>query len=392
MLEAIGNWLQDWLDACEYANECVPDFSFIDAFHPNKWLQIIIILAFIFLVINEWRIKLRQHVCSQAANDRPDHFTLKTLFSGSILGDLATTSYIAIISALAQISGFRLLLFPELGALSNEILRKPKGIWANTPMMLMITPFFTGLIGTIATQHLPYGMISILVSVIAGIIIIRLLGSPIAPAISAGLLPVTLGETSWWYPFSLLAGTGLLATLSAFQRRWNFLRLNNATPVANIIQHKHTAHSSITWIPFFLIFLLIAAYAASQTQTRFLLFPPLIVIAYEMFAHASVCPWAHRPLILPLACGLAAGAGVVIVGWLGTGPIAAGLAVFYATVVLRGLDIHVPPTIAVSLLPFVIPKPDYHYAIAVALGTTLLIIIYSLWRAISPLEDVIPNK
>jgi hypothetical protein len=97
-------------------------------------------------------------------------------------------------------------------------------------------------------------------------------------------------------------------------------------------------------------------------------------------------------LILPLACGLAAGAGVVIVGWLGTGPIAAGLAVFYATVVLRGLDIHVPPTIAVSLLPFVIPKPDYHYAIAVALGTALLIIIYSLWRVISPLEEIIPNK
>jgi hypothetical protein len=183
-----------------------------------------------------------------------------------------------------------------------------------------------------------------------------------------------------------------LATLSALQRRWNFLRLSNATPVANIIQRKHTAHSSITWIPFFLIFLLIAAYAASQTQIRFLLFPPLIVIAYEMFAHASVCPWAHRPLILPLACGLAAGAGVVIVGWLGTGPIAAGLAVFYATVVLRGLDIHVPPTIAVSLLPFVIPKPDYHYAIAVALGTALLIIIYSLWRVISPLEEIIPNK
>ena len=145
MLEAIRNWLQDWLDACEYANECVPDFSFIDAFHPNKWLQIIIILAFIFLVINEWRIKLRQHVCAQAANDRPDHFTLKTLFSGSILGDLATTSYIAIISALAQISGFRLLLFPELGALSNDIAARlykikldPKRITPKTPSRLRI--------------------------------------------------------------------------------------------------------------------------------------------------------------------------------------------------------------------------------------------------------------
>ena len=187
MLEAIRNWFQDWSDACEYANECAPDFSFIYAFHPNECLQIITVLAFIFLAISEWRIKKGRHNCARASNASPPQFTFKTIFSNTILGDSATTIYIMIICSLAQLSGFRLLLFPELGALSNEILRKPKGVWANAPMMLVLTPFFTGLIGTITTQHLPYGIMSILTSVITGIIIIRLLGSPIAPAISADI-------------------------------------------------------------------------------------------------------------------------------------------------------------------------------------------------------------
>lgn len=391
MLEAIRNWFQDWSDACEYANECAPDFSFIYAFHPNECLQIITVLAFIFLAISEWRIKKGRHNCARASNASPPQFTFKTIFSNTILGDSATTIYIMIICSLAQLSGFRLLLFPELGALSNEILRKPKGVWANAPMMLVLTPFFTGLIGTLTTQHLPYGIMSILISVIAGIIIIRLLGSPIAPAISAGLLPVTLDDTSWWYPFSLLVGTGLLASFSILQRRWNFLRIDSPASEIKLAQHSPAAHCSISWVPFFFIFLLTAAYAADQTQIRFLLFPPLIVIAYEMFAHEAVCPWSRRALVLPLACGLSASAGVVIVGWLGTGPVAAGLTVFYATVVLRGLDIHVPPAIAVSLLPFVIPNPDYLFAVSVALGASLLIIVYSLWRIIRPMGQINPH-
>jgi hypothetical protein len=51
--------------------------------------------------------------------------------------------------------------------------------------MLMATPFLAGLAGTLITNTLPYGMASIVISVGAAILVIRLLKSPIAPAISA---------------------------------------------------------------------------------------------------------------------------------------------------------------------------------------------------------------
>jgi hypothetical protein len=53
---------------------------------------------------------------------------------------------------------------------------------------------------------------------------------------------------------------------------------------------------------------------AQWSGWRFLLFPPLAVIGFEMFAHSASCPWAGRPLTLPLACALSATGGVAMVG------------------------------------------------------------------------------
>jgi hypothetical protein len=52
-------------------------------------------------------------------------------------------------------------------------------------------------------------------------------------------------------------------------------------------------------VPFFLVFLVIALALVQATGWRFLLFPPLVVIAFEMFVHAQACPWAQRPLPFP---------------------------------------------------------------------------------------------
>ena len=35
-MESIRQWFQDWSDACEYAKECVPDFSFLSSLAPGE--------------------------------------------------------------------------------------------------------------------------------------------------------------------------------------------------------------------------------------------------------------------------------------------------------------------------------------------------------------------
>lgn len=376
VFDMFGRSFQDWSDACEYANECALGPSFLAARSP-VWLLLTIFTAITFWVAHKLLSEAppREEVLNQPIP--------QSLIESPVVTDVATAGFISSINLLAQISGIQTLLFPELGALSHEVLRRPHGVWAKAPLMLVLTPFLAGLIGTLTTRHLPYGLASIFIVITVSLLVIRLLGSPITPAISAGLLPLTLGEVSWWYPPSLLIGTGLLVGVSDIRRRLAQKRADDHTFVQPVIHHENEAGADKSWIPFFVFFLVFLACAANLMDMRFLLFPPLVVIAFEMFSHASVCPWARQPLILPIVCGLTAGLAIVIVEGLGAGAMAAALSVIGGTIVLRVFSLHVPSAIAIGLLPFVMPNPDFRYSLAVISGAGLLSLSFLLWRTVS---------
>ena len=125
-----------------------------------------------------------------------------------IAAEVISLVYIAIIAAVANATGAFYVLFPELGALSHDVFTRPRGTWANSPIMLAITPVITGAIGIAITSTMPYGFASVQLNVIASIAVVLGLRSPIAPAISAGLLPLVLGVTSWWYPPGIMFEIG----------------------------------------------------------------------------------------------------------------------------------------------------------------------------------------
>ena len=56
-METIKNWFQDWSDACEYANECAPDLSFLTLAEPYAGLLWIAAGCFFIWAINEMRIQ-----------------------------------------------------------------------------------------------------------------------------------------------------------------------------------------------------------------------------------------------------------------------------------------------------------------------------------------------
>jgi hypothetical protein len=280
--------------------------------------------------------------------------------------------FIACIAEIAHVSGLSYVLFPELGALSHDTLKRPHGTWARAPLMLVLTPLLAGVVGTLVTRSMAFGLVSVLLVVGASILIIRLLRSPIAPALSAGLLPLVLGDASWWYPPSLLVGLGLLAGVSQIWRRI-VPRSPDAVSTRDLADDRtEKAPGDYGWAPFFLLFIAAMSLLAVATGLRFLLFPPLVVIAFEMFAHPSVCPWARRPLALSAACTTAAVAGVLLVGLLGVGPLAAACSLAVGIGVLKALDLHAPPALAVGLLPLIVAKPDFGLPASVAISTLLM--------------------
>lgn len=299
-----------------------------------------------------------------------------------IAAELIALIYIAIIASVAALTGAFYVMFPELGALSHDVFTRPRGTWASAPLLLAITPVLTGVIGTFFTRLLPYGYLSVLLTVSGAILVIIALESPIAPAISAGLLPLVLGVKSWWYPPGIMLGTVLLTMFSIPWKRAASAPLSAfaPSPSALLDDALEAPPAGRYWIAALMMFVAAAVLVVKLTGLRFVLFPPLVVIGFEMLGHPDICPWAKRPLWLPIACFLTAAGGWALWAMLGMGPIAATLSMGWGILVLRAFDLHVPPALAVALLPQVMDSPTVAYPFSVAIGTLLMTLWFLLYQ------------
>jgi hypothetical protein len=296
--------------------------------------------------------------------------------------ELLALGYIAIIAAIASGTGAVYVLFPELGALSHDVFSRPRGSWARAPLLLVITPVATAAIGTLITRNLPYGYLSVMLTVGGAIIMIAALQSPVAPAISAALLPLVLGVRSWWYPPAIVLGTIILAASSLLWQRM-CLDLHQTAGISED-EDSGPAATPLWPIAALMLFVVFAVFIVNRTNLRFILFPPLVVIGFEMFVHTERCPWANHPLRLPLACLFAAAGGLLSRHFLGIGPLASIASMGWGIAMLRAFDVHVPPALAVALLPQVMESPTMLYPLSVGIGTSLLsgsFIVYQKLRS-----------
>ncbi|HXM14103.1 MAG TPA: hypothetical protein VN933_02605 [Candidatus Eremiobacteraceae bacterium] len=288
-----------------------------------------------------------------------------------IAAELLALVYIATIAEVAIATGAVYVLFPELAALSHDVFTRPRGSWASAPVLLVITPVLTSVVGTLVTRNLPYGYWSVMLTVCGALAIVLALRSPIAPAISAGLLPLALGVRSTWYPPGIVFGTILLAVLSTIWKRMSDDPLQNKIVASEDEDTASGTESYWRLLPL-LVLVLAAVFVVKLTNLRFVLFPPLVVIGFEMFVHTKHCPWATRTLSLPIVCMLTATGGLFCRRNLGVGPAGSISSMAIGVLVLRIFDLHVPPALAVALLPQVIDSPTVLYPVAVAIGTSLL--------------------
>ncbi|MGH7865006.1 MAG: HPP family protein [Candidatus Binataceae bacterium] len=318
----------------------------------------------------------RSDVTTAAAATPSAHFRLR------IASEILALAYISIIATVASATGAFYVMFPELGALAYDVLTRPRGRWCSSPVHLATTPALTGVVGIAITRSLAYGMPSVVATVAGALVIVLGLGSPIAPSISAGLLPLTVDIQSWWYPPGILLGTMLLAGISLV---WKPFLLRRGYRGISIDEVSHPlgegAHPrALHWIVSLFAFVAVGTGAVHLTGQRFVLFPPLVVIGYEMMRHPSECPWAHRVARLPIICFIAACAGLLFHDLVGVNPLGAALSMACAIAAIRALDVHVPPAVAVALLPMVMNRPTIAYPLAVAFGTTLLALWFVAFR------------
>jgi hypothetical protein len=286
------------------------------------------------------------------------------------------------IVAAAQCNGWHYLFFPGIAALSYDVLTRPWGKWAIQPARLVLTPALGAVVGVFITRELPYNVLSILIIVAVCLLLLALLKSNIAPAIAAGVLPLLLGIKSWLYPASIaLSLVVLVLILLPWQRQCRRKYQGDfAISTTDLDDVLESSPSRNAWVLPFFLFVTAMAFSATASDLRLVLFPPLIVMAYQMFAHPSSCPWAGKPLALLVACVLISTAGWVAVSLFGKGGIAAGCGMVAGIIVLRALRVHMPPALAVGLLPLVMNSPDIKYPVSVAIGAGALMLAYLLYQ------------
>jgi hypothetical protein len=312
---------------------------------------------------------------------------------------LATALFLAAITALGQASGLKLLLFPELGALASVVFSDPASRWARSPLLLVLTPSLAAVLGVAVSASLPYGPLSVLLVVAAGLLVLWGLRSPVAPALSAGYLPLALGIDDWTYPLAILLGTSALVLVSRLQglgQRHPPGRGVAPSAAASTADSRSAAHGALPaargsglhqrlpspriWLLPLLVVLAGALGLGQLLGTRLVLYPPLLVIAWETLVHRDRSPWRNRFVALLSATTLAAALGLWLALSFGArhAP-AAFLAVLVTAVLLRGLRLTCPPAFAVALLPLVLPQPPLAYPLFVLVGGAWLVAVAEGW-------------
>jgi hypothetical protein len=189
------------------------------------------------------------------------------------------------------------------------------------------------------------------------------------------VLPMVLSERNWMYPVSICVGlVGLVAALWILRRcgpRIDSSSRNAQHPCRLIHTPERYPRNRFRVIPL-LAFVLVMGAVAQLTGLRFILFPPLIVMAYEIFGHPEMPGWMERPFLLPLVCFLTASVGMLAFQSFKLSIVGVMLATLCSIAVLRAFKVHMPPALAVGLLPFVMLAPNFWYPISVGIDTVAL--------------------
>jgi hypothetical protein len=301
----------------------------------------------------------------------------------SLSGEALALIYMGIIAFSAQKTGFSLLLFPELAALSHDVFTRPQGKWAGQPWQLVITPTIAALFGLFVVRHTNFNAIAITLIVSVSLIVIKLLKSTIAPAISAGVLPMVLSERSWIYPVGIFVGLSVLVLVLLIWKR--------CAPKAPSLSHEEEIDSKVIddletpphdrfWSVALVAFVLVLGTLAQVTGLFFLIFPPLIVVAYEILGHPEIPGWMERPILFPVISFLTASVGLLFCRVVDGGFVGVIVAMLCSIAILKIFKVHMPPALAVGILPFVMKAPNYRYPISVLIGTVALMLYFASYR------------
>ena len=258
----------------------------------------------------------------------------------------------------ADLAGEKELIFPEILALATGAWLAPRCPWKTGVWGIWFLPTVAACLGLALCRSALPTPLALSLAFLAVTLLLTAARSTLAPAISAAMLPLILGSTSWLYPLSVCVLTAVVAlgsglfgsgqTSPAPTRRdefWFWLRL---LPVVAL-----------------------AAWLAIASAAPFVLAPPLVVLFSESARPQSRIRRESLRVLGLVVCTATSGAlcrfaalSLDLPDWYAAG--GATLAVFGW---FWGFRMALPPAAALALLPLLLAPADLlWYPVQVSIG------------------------
>lgn len=232
-----------------------------------------------------------------------------------IMRNIAVVVFIMAMAAAAELCGQHEVIFPEVGALCVGLWLMPKAVWNVRMWQVPVYLTAAALMGLVVNRFVPTCFeIRFALAFIVIFVLLRLVKCNMYPLVSASMLPVLIGTTSWVYPVSVLA----LSMLIAVGRKW--------LPQEERDEYQPYGALKTVLLVVALCIPLAVVRWAKFSPMQYLVVPPLVVTMIEFANRRSgfrARPWTiwgqivvaavagvaveyllHRSLGLPMAVGM----------------------------------------------------------------------------------------
>lgn len=269
----------------------------------------------------------------------------------SLLRSAAVVLFLTAMAVVAEITGQREIIFPEAGALCVGLWLMPKAVWNVRIRQVPLLLTAAALIGLGINLLLPVSFeIRFAVAFCAVALMLRVVRCNVYPVVSAAMLPVLIGTTSWVYPVSVL----VISLLLAVGRVW-------------LPQTDRTEYHPYGWLHwlklaaalclFLAVEYVLTTLTSNLSPLTYTLVPPLVVTMIEFANRKSGFrerPWTIWGLIVAAAVvGTAAEWGLHRTLGL---PMAVGTLLSTITMLLLFRRFKpFAPALAIAMVPMILP-------------------------------------
>lgn len=291
---------------------------------------------------------------------------------------------VMLMTAAAELSGEKEILFPEIAAIAAGALIAPKFAWKTSKLRLFVLICIGSVMGLLISMFVPFSIsMKLCIAFLAASLLFQFSGTTFAPVISSVVLPVMLGTDSAIYPIAAAVLTLLILMERLLIEKLGIAEKSEFSPEP-MTDKKAIIRLAARWF-----IGSIAIVLAVGTGFRFAVAPPLLVAFTEFCRKDSAV--RKRPVSITLLIVGCALIGAVcrfvflLLGWKMF--VAAGVAMLIVCIIMKSAKLFVPPAAALSVLAFLIPEEAViTYPLQIAAGTIFFILVGRIFGKTSELR------